>query len=151
MQGRGAMMVVPEDVSWRKDGDAWPTPMIVQQFVDSARGEEVRAWFVHGQLMATCARRFSSSQSAGRCHDGGIACPATVNSHLPTADEAALFADVAAVLDRCGVSMAAVDFIEGLAVDLNIVSPGLVVEMETHHPRLAERIVQPLVAFARER
>lgn len=151
MQGRGVMAISKSDVKQRlglEDGDFLLLPVVVQQFVDSQGGGEIRFWIANGELMGAAQRLPSAIQKHSHNVTDATLLPIPMRVapwHLSKAERDSAD-DIGRTLLRCGVVMSAVDLIGGLVVDVNIVSPGLVVEMEAHDPGLAERIVARLVS-----
>lgn len=118
--------------------------IVAQQYFRNHRKTEKRVWFAEGVVLGACTKRFQSGSFPPRlAKDTPI-----VTANLSD-DEHRTCEQLGAILKKLKVHMAGVDLIDGFVTDVNVISPGLLVEMEqAMGQNLASRILE-LIEFPR--
>jgi glutathione synthase len=124
-------------------GPYLPAQMVVQQHLSADAGE-TRLWFVAGELVGAALRRRGPTSGPLDL----VTPPVHTTPYVLTERQRCQADHIGQVLSRAGIVIAAVDWIDGMVIDVNIVSPGLIVEMEQYDAGLSERILTRLLHHA---
>jgi glutathione synthase len=143
--GHGVTLLGPEpptEEQTRLATNGFQRPLVLQRLVQCRSSDEIRAWFVDGRLLAVVgksrvAQRFSFETAHGD----------RLDLTEPEAARQQQLARVGSKLRDWGVWFAAADFVGEYLVDLNVTSPGLLVEAEALlGRRLAPDVVAAMVS-----
>jgi glutathione synthase len=99
--------------------------ILAQQYLENHRQTEKRLWFVDGDVLGVCKKRFQNGRFPPILAKNRYVAAATLSIQ-----EQKLCARLGATLRKLNVRIAGVDLIDGRVTDVNVVSPGLLVEME---------------------
>jgi len=99
--------------------------VLAQRYLENYRETEKRVWFLDGNVLAACGKRFHGHSFPPKFAKNKYILPTQL-----TQTERNVCRHLGATLRRLNARMAGVDLIDGLVTDINVVSPGLLVEME---------------------
>ena len=100
-------------------------PIVAQRFLRKYRETEKRVWFLDGAVLAVCVKEFQENGFPPQLKDISYVSHATLNG-----SEEISCRRLGHALRNLGIRTAGVDFIDGYLTDVNVVSPGLIVELE---------------------
>ena len=115
-------------------------PVLAQRFLENYLESEKRVWYVDGEILGAGLKRLEGGEfpprlAADRC---------LVETEL-TVDEHAVCERVGRILKEMGIRLAGVDLIGLHVTDINVTSPGLLMEMEqARGENLAASIIEAL-------
>lgn len=127
-QSKGVVMIDAKSAfrSMLLDSTARGTnQVVVQEFLSGYRESEKRVWMLDGEVMATCLKCFQ-----GTTFPPELALEEYVEASILTEPERAICKRLGSALSARHVRMAGVDIVDGYITDVNVVSPGLLVEIE---------------------
>ena len=117
-------------------------PVLVEEFLKGIEKGEVRMWFAMGEFIGALKKHPIPGDFRVLVDQGS-----RIEPYFLDASESEAALRVGASLKRQRISLAAIDFIDGLISDYNITSPGLLVQLEKAHggANFARRIIDLLL------
>ena len=118
--------------------------VLVQEYLENNLDEEKRVWYVDGKILGVCRKRFEGKRFPPRLARKNCA----IATHLEPSEQAAC-ERLGMILQRLNIRIAGVDLIDARVTDINVTSPGLLVELEqAQGVNLAARIIVALESSA---
>lgn len=147
LEGRGRVVVKPlngfsgNDVRLYEGGGIDIDEFVmVQEFIEEVSEGDTRVHICDGEVIGAIKRVPQGDDFRGNLHAGGKGVKADL-----TEDEIALSNDVAAWLKKEGIFFAGIDLIGGKLSEINITSPGIIIETnEVMNTRLEKEILDRL-------
>lgn len=118
-------------------------PILLQKFMSSFYEKEIRVWFACGEMIASVGKRTFNNNFPFDLDSGSY-----LEKCILSKTQIQLIKQIKKFLISYNIKMAAIDIIEDQVIDINIGSPGLLVEMEKELKwNIAGSIVKSILSY----